>query len=105
MRSASRFAFLSAALLLTIPACGPAENADAEAEAEAAPAEAPEIAALRTTAAKYTDVSVALAEGYVPDPSGMCITAEMEGLPAVQGAMGIHYLRPDLLKLNPPAAG
>jgi hypothetical protein len=97
------FASLGAALLLALPACGPAEEANAEAEPAAA--EAPEIAALRTTAAKYTDVKVALAEGYIPDPSGMCITAEMEGLPAAQGAMGIHYLRPDLLKLNPPAPG
>src|SRR3546814_11273887 len=30
----------------------------------------------------------------------MCITADMEGLPAHFGAMGIHYMRPDLLKIT-----
>jgi hypothetical protein len=104
MRSARPFAFLSAAVLLILPACGPAEEANAEAE-PTAEAEAPEIAALRTTAAKYTDVNVALAEGYIPDPSGMCVTSAMEGLAPELGAMGIHYLRPDLLQLNPPAPG
>ena len=32
----------------------------------------------------------------------MCVTAEMEGRPADEGAMGIHYLRPDLLALTGP---
>ncbi len=103
MRSARPFAFLSAALLLALPACGPAEDAELEAE-PAAEAESPAVAALRATAAKYTDVNVALAEGYIP-PDGMCITSEMEGLAPELGAMGVHYVRPDLLKLNPPQAG
>jgi hypothetical protein len=92
---------------LTFAACGPADEPELQAEpaVEAAAAEAPEIAALRETAAKYMDVNVALGEGYIPDPSGMCVTAAMEGLPAEQGAMGIHYLRPDLLQLSPPAPG
>jgi hypothetical protein len=104
MRSARTFAFLSAALLLALPACGPAEDAEAGPEPAAGAAESPEIAALRTTAAKYADVNVALAEGYVT-PDGMCITSAMEGLAPELGAMGVHYLRPDLLKLNPPAPG
>lgn len=49
---------------------------------------------------KYQDVNVALADGYIADPSGMCITAAMEGRPAEDGAMGIHYIRPDLLGLE-----
>ncbi|MCV2880962.1 hypothetical protein [Actibacterium sp. XHP0104] len=57
---------------------------------------------LRAANEKYMDVNVALAEGYIPDPSGMCVTAAMEGLPADWGGMGIHYLRPDLLQLAPP---
>ncbi len=46
------------------------------------------------------NVDVALAEGYIPDPSGMCVTAEMEGQPAEAGTMGIHFFRPDLLGIT-----
>jgi hypothetical protein len=94
------------ALLLVLSACGPAEDSDLDASESAAPsasapaAEAPEVAAMRLAAAKYTDVNVALADGFVPDPSGMCINAEMEGMPAELGAMGIHYFRPDLLQIT-----
>ncbi|WP_242500832.1 hypothetical protein [Tropicimonas sp. IMCC6043] len=58
--------------------------------------------AMRTATEKYKSVEVALSEGYIPDPSGHCIDAAAEGLPAEWGGMGIHYLRPDLLKLSPP---
>jgi hypothetical protein len=61
-----------------------------------------DLEAMRAATEKYRDVAVALAEGYIPDPSGHCISAAHEGLPAEWGAMGIHYLRPDLLKLSPP---
>ncbi|RYH05987.1 hypothetical protein EU800_25400 [Tropicimonas sp. IMCC6043] len=57
---------------------------------------------MRTATEKYKSVEVALSEGYIPDPSGHCIDAAAEGLPAEWGGMGIHYLRPDLLKLSPP---
>ncbi|MCV2867529.1 hypothetical protein OEW28_02680 [Defluviimonas sp. WL0002] len=53
--------------------------------------------ALKAATEKYKDVNVALAEGFIPDPSGHCISAAHEGLPAELGSMGIHYLRPDLL--------
>jgi len=49
---------------------------------------------------RFKDVKVALAEGYVPDPAGHCVTAASEGLPAELGGMGIHYLRPDLLEIK-----
>ena len=55
--------------------------------------------ALRAATEKYKDVNVALAEGFIPDPSGHCVSAAAESLPAEWGGMGIHYLRPDLLKL------
>ena len=58
--------------------------------------------AMRAAVEKYKDVKVAQAEGYIQDPSGHCVTAAEEGLPADWGAMGVHYLRPDLLKLAPP---
>lgn len=55
--------------------------------------------ALRAATEKYRDVNVALAEGFIQDPSGHCVSAAAEGLPAELGAMGIHYLRPDLLEV------
>ncbi len=60
----------------------------------------PTIDEIRAAVDRFQDVEVALAEGYVPDPSGMCVSAEMVGLPAELGAMGIHYFRPDLLGLT-----
>lgn len=58
------------------------------------------LADLRARTERFRDVQVALAEGYVPDPSGMCVSAASEGFPAQLGAMGIHYFRPDLLGLT-----
>jgi hypothetical protein len=62
--------------------------------------------ALRAATSKYEDVNVALQEGYMQDPSGECVDARMVGAPETLGAMGIHYLRPDLLGVAmPPAPG
>lgn len=58
------------------------------------------VEAARTATERFADVDVALAEGYVPDPHGICVSAAAEGLPAELGAMGIHYLRPDLLGIT-----
>lgn len=55
---------------------------------------------VRAATERFTDVKVALAEGYIPDPAGHCVTAAGEGLPAELGGMGIHYLRPDLLGIT-----
>lgn len=62
----------------------------------------PTLAEVRAATARFRDVKVALAEGYIQDPSGMCHTAEMEGRPAEDGGMGIHYFRPDLLGITGP---
>ncbi|MHA1548764.1 MAG: hypothetical protein ACTSYE_07520 [Alphaproteobacteria bacterium] len=62
--------------------------------------EASEVAAVRAATEKYQDVNVALADGYIPDPSGQCVSAAAEGLPAEWGAMGIHYLNPALLQIT-----
>jgi hypothetical protein len=62
--------------------------------------EAAEIAAIRAATEKYQDVKAALADGYIPDPAGQCVTAEAEGLPPEWGAMGIHYLNPAALKIT-----
>lgn len=70
--------------------------------AGATQAETYDLDALRGAAEKYKDVNVALAEGYIPDPSGHCVEAAAEGLPAEWGGMGIHYLHPAMLELAPP---
>jgi hypothetical protein len=62
----------------------------------------PDLAEVRSATERFRDVNVALAEGYIQDPSGMCVTAEMEGRPASEGAMGVHYFRPDLLGITGP---
>ena len=62
----------------------------------------PTLAEVRRATERFLDVNVALAEGYIRDPFNMCETAEMMGRPASQGAMGIHYFRPDLLGITAP---
>jgi hypothetical protein len=62
----------------------------------------PSLAEIRRATAKYRDVNVALAEGFIRDPANMCETADMMGLPREKGAMGIHYVRPDLLGITAP---
>ena len=62
----------------------------------------PDVEAIRKATERFRDVKVALAEGYIADPTGMCVTAEMEGLPRQLGDMGIHYFRPDLLGITGP---
>lgn len=62
----------------------------------------PTLAEVRQLTERFRDVKVALAEGYIRDPSNMCETAEMMGRPAALGAMGIHYVRPDLLGITAP---
>lgn len=91
------------------PAVESAETAEMESSAPAttltpAPGE-PALAEIRAATERFRDVEVAIREGYIPDPSGMCVTAEMEGLPASAGAMGVHYLRPDLLGVGETPEG
>jgi hypothetical protein len=67
----------------------------------------PTLDEVRSIAEKYRDVSVAKAEGYTTD--NKCVTAEMLGHPAAMGAMGLHYVRRDMLGLppkpSPPGSG
>lgn len=62
----------------------------------------PTLAEVRAATEKYQDVKVALAEGYIRDPTDMCETADMMGRPISDGAMGVHYFRPDLLGITAP---
>lgn len=62
----------------------------------------PTLAEVRQLTERFKDVKVALADGYIRDPFDLCDTAEMMGMPAPLGAMGIHYFRPDLLGVTAP---
>lgn len=62
----------------------------------------PTLDEVRAATARFQNVKVALAEGYVRDPTDMCDTAPMMGRPAALGGMGIHFFRPDLLGITAP---
>jgi hypothetical protein len=86
-----------------IAGCSPAPDAAppaADVTAARAAAGEPSLDAVREATERYRDVDVALAEGYLRDPTNTCETAEMMGQPAAAGAMGIHYFRPDLLGIT-----
>lgn len=68
--------------------------------AESAIAHSEDLDEIRAATEKYKDVNVALAEGFIPDPSGHCVSAAAEGLPAEWGGMGIHYINPNLLQIT-----
>lgn len=70
--------------------------------AASAPAGEPSLDEVRAATERFQDEKVALAEGYVRDPTNMCDTAEMMGRPAALGTMGVHYFRPDLLGISGP---
>ena len=75
----------------------------AAALAAAAPAPGePSLDEVRAATARFQDVKIALAEGYVRDPGNMCDLAPMMGRPAALGGMGIHFFRPDLLGIKGP---
>lgn len=62
----------------------------------------PTLDEVRAATARFRNVEVALAEGYVRDPTDMCDIAPMMGRPAALGGMGIHFFRPDLLGVTAP---
>ena len=62
----------------------------------------PSLNELRAATARYKDVNVAIAEGYIRDPANVCDAAEMMGKPKELGVMGIHFFRPDLLGITGP---
>lgn len=98
----------SAPLMAQSGSPDPAASSGASERAYAPAPGEPTLEEMREALGRFVDVEVALEEGYVQDPSGMCFTAEMEGRSAEEGAMGIHYFRPDLLGLTstePPVTG
>ena len=101
-RRAMILAAVVAFAAFAMPASGQTSQLSSTASAARRVEAAPSLAAIRAATERFRDVKVALAEGYVPDPSSMCVTAEMEGLPRQLGEMGIHYFRPDLLGITGP---
>jgi hypothetical protein len=63
------------------------------------PIPAKDLDAIRAATEKYQDFATAEAEGYVL-PLPLCVTSQHEGQPAQLGAMGLHYVRPDLLGIT-----
>ena len=93
---------LTLSVALGLSACVPARsgiNPDAPVAGSSLNSE---LARVRQATARYKDVNVALAEGYIRDPMNICEQATMMGKPAELGVMGIHYFRPDLLGITGP---
>ena len=67
-----------------------------------APARDPSLADVIAATERFKDVKVAEAEGYVREPTNTCETADMMGRGNSDGAMGVHYVRPDLLGITAP---
>lgn len=93
MKTKFQHPLATAALALAL--AGVTSGVAAQAEDEAA-----FIETVRQATARFENVEAALAEGYIPDPSGMCVSAAAEGMPAEWGDMGVHYMRPDLLGIT-----
>ena len=92
-----RSAMAALGCLVAVVACGARQG-----EAPAPGPGEPTLDEVRAGTERFQDVNVALAEGYVRDPANMCETAPMMGRPAAEGAMGVHYFRPDLLGVTAP---
>jgi len=96
---------LGVAILLPA-ACAPSGGQERDEAAPASTAASAPLSAeatlddVRRATERFRDVNVALAEGYVRDPGNHCATAEEMGLPAGDGAMGVHYIRFDLLEIT-----
>ena len=78
---------LAAAAVPALGACGREPERPAE----------PTLAEVKAAAERYRDVRNAIADGYTTD--NKCVTAEMLGFAAINGDMGLHYVRRDLLGL------
>ena len=62
----------------------------------------PTLDQVRAATERFRDVRVALAKGYVRDPMDHCVVAPDIGRPATDGAMGVHYIRMDLIGVSGP---
>jgi hypothetical protein len=88
--------FMIVASILALFAAQAVQPAAAQSPSE------PTLEQVRAATERFRDVKVALAEGYVRDPMDECVTAASIGYPSHEGAMGIHYVRMDLLGIKGP---
>jgi hypothetical protein len=88
--------FMIVASILALFAAQAVQPAAAQSPSE------PTLEQVRAATERFRDVNVALAEGYVRDPMDECVTAASIGYPSHEGAMGIHYVRMDLLGIKGP---
>lgn len=72
------------------------------ASASAAASPEPTLDQIRAATERFRDVKVAEAEGYVRDPMDHCVVAADVGAAPGLGAMGVHYIRMDLLGIKGP---
>ena len=90
-------------ILLAIASLFPAAAAAQDAAPRFVPGPGePTLAEVRQATDRFRDVNVALAGGYLRDPFNVCETADMMGRPPADGAMGVHYFRPDVLGITGP---
>lgn len=62
----------------------------------------PSLEEIRRATEKYKDLTAALRDGYIHDPTLMCVDAAMVGLPDSLGAMGLHLFQPRLVGIHLP---
>jgi rhodanese-related sulfurtransferase len=62
----------------------------------------PPLDAIRQATAKYGELTAALRDGYIHDPTLMCVDAAMVGQPDSLGAMGLHLFQPRLVGIHLP---
>jgi hypothetical protein len=101
MKTPLTFATAGLAALSLSAAILAASGAMTTSKPRPAPGE-PTLDEVREATKRFRDVNVALAEGYIRDPFNICETAPMMGRPESLGAMGVHYVRPDLLGITGP---
>lgn len=62
----------------------------------------PPLEEIRQATARYRELTEALRDGYIHDPTLMCVDAAMVGLPDSLGAMGLHLFQPKLVGIHLP---
>ena len=90
MKANSLLLLLGFSLCLTAGGCAESRAHEAELNLDA----------VRASTAKYRDVKAALVDGYEKDALNICETPAHMGLLQDLGAMGIHYLRRELLGIG-----
>jgi hypothetical protein len=91
-----------AAAASAAPLAAQAAPAPASTSTVAVASAEPTLEELRALTERYRDVNVAIADGYVRDPSNTCETADMVGRDRADGVMGIHYAHMGRLGVTAP---